>query len=148
VVNDGKAIEPLAYIEKNKLVEATNSAAGQNTFASTYYKKGTPYTVVFGGVNDGKATVEKANTGSDCASNMADVDTKTNKAKLKGVLMALATNTKVPTGTSTRRLPTAAERTEVEKLVRAEFTKQKVPAAMQKDLRYQNLTAIDADRDG
>lgn len=148
VINDGKSIEPVAYIEKGKLVEATNSAAGQNSFAATYYKKNTPYTLVFGGVNDGKVTVNKSDAGSDCASNMADVKTEATKARLKGVLMALATNTKVSAGTGTRRLPTSTERTEVEKLVKAEFTKQKVPAAAIKDLHYQNLTAIDADGDG
>jgi len=47
-----------------------------------------------------------------------------------------------------RHPPTAAEKAEIEKLVRAEFTKQKVSAAAQKVLHFQNLTAVDTDKDG
>ena len=42
----------------------------------------------------------------------------------------------------------AAERGEIESLVRAEFVKQKVPAAAAKNLKYHNLTAIDVNADG
>lgn len=147
VIDGGKMIEPIAYIANGKLTEATNSAAGQNSFASVYYKPNTNYTVVFGGVANGKFTVTKNNVNSDCATNLASGTTQS-KAKLNDIVMALATNTKVPGGNGYRRLPTAAERAEIEKLVRAEFTKQKVPAAMQKDLHYQNLTALDVDKDG
>lgn len=148
VVNDGKMIEPIAYIDKGKLTDATNSAPGQKPFATTFYKTGTNYTLVFAGANDGKFAVTKSNVGSDCAGNMADGTLTAVRAKPKGVLMALATNAKVAAGPGVRRLPTAAERAEVEALVKAEFTKQNVSAAMQKDLRYQNLTAIDVNKDG
>jgi hypothetical protein len=148
VDNNGKMIEPIAYIDKGKLTDATNSVAGQKSFATNFYKKGTSYTLVFGGANDGKFAVTKSNVGSDCASNRADGTVTAARAKLKGIVMALATNAKVGAGPGVRRLPTAAERTEVEALVKAEFTKQKVSAAMQKDLHYQNLTAIDVDKDG
>ncbi len=47
-----------------------------------------------------------------------------------------------------RRRPTAEERTEIEKLVRAEFLKHATTARSIKELRYQNLTAIDVDGDG
>lgn len=47
-----------------------------------------------------------------------------------------------------RRLPTAVERAEVEKLVRSEFIKQKVSDNAVQKLNYHNLTAIDIDRDG
>lgn len=147
VIDSGKMIEPIAYITNGKLTDATNSAGGQNSFASIYYKPKTSYTVVFGGVGNGKFTVTKSNVGSECSTNLA-YGTTSSKARLSKIVMALATNAKVSTGTGVRRLPTAAERAEIEKLVRAEFTKQKVPAAMQKDLHYQNLTAIDVDKDG
>jgi len=147
VIEGGKMIEPIAYIANGKLAEATNSASGQNSFTSIYYKPNTNYTVVFGGAATGKFAVTKSNTNADCSTNLA-YGTLQSKAKLNDIVMALATNTKVPAGPGYRRLPTAAERTEIEKLVRAEFTKQKVPAAMQKDLHYQNLTALDADKDG
>jgi hypothetical protein len=48
----------------------------------------------------------------------------------------------------TRRRPTAEEKTAVEKLVRAEYARNKVSAANLKALRYQNLTALDVDGDG
>lgn len=148
VINSGKWIEPVAYIANGKLTDATNSAGGEaSAFASIYYKPKTSYTVVFGGAANGKFTVSKSNVNSDCSTNLADGTTQS-KARLNKVVMALATNAKVAAGTGYRRLPTAAERAEIEKLVRAEFTKQKVPAAMQKDLHYQNLTAIDVNKDG
>jgi len=148
VTNDGKSLEPIAYVERGKLVEATYNPDANKSFVSTYYKTNTPYTLVFGGANDGKATVTKSNIASDCAKNMAHVKTQTTRAKLKGIVTALATNMKVAAGPGTRRPPTAAERTEIEKLVKAEFTKQKVSAASQKDLRYHNLTALDVNKDG
>ena len=49
VIDGGKMIEPIAYIANGKLAEATNSASGQNSFTSIYYKPNTNYTVVFGG---------------------------------------------------------------------------------------------------
>jgi hypothetical protein len=135
-------MEPIAYISNGKLVEAPP----QNNFTSLYYKPKSSYSVVFGGVSNGKAGVVKAMTG-DCGGNRAEAAVQS-KATLSNIVMALATNAKVDNGTGVRRKPTAAERTEVETLVKAEFTKQKVSAAMQKDLRYQNLTAIDVDKDG
>lgn len=147
VIEGGKMIEPIAYIANGKLAEATNSASGQNSFNSIYYKPNTNYTVVFGGAASGKFSVTKSNANADCSTNLA-YGTLQSKAKLNDIVMALATNTKVPAGPGYRRLPTAAERAEIDKLVKAEFTKQKVSAAMQKDVHYQNLTALDVDKDG
>lgn len=141
VMNSGKSIEPIAFISNGKLVEAN----AQN-FGATYYKPKTSYTGVFGGVSSGKFNVTKAMTG-ECSGNRGD-GTFSSKAKLSDLVMALATSAKVGGGNGVRRLPTAAERTEVEKLVKAEFTKHKVSAAAQRDLRYQNLTAMDVDKDG
>jgi hypothetical protein len=47
-----------------------------------------------------------------------------------------------------RRLPSAAERAEIESLARAEFTKQGVSANAVKNIKYYNLTALDVDNDG
>lgn len=141
VTDSGKEIEPIAYISNGKLVEAPP----QNNFKSLYYKPKASYSLVFGGAANGKVSVTKAMDG-DCAGNRANSALQS-KVKLNNIVMALATNANAA-GTGVRRLPTAAERTEIEKLVRSEFTKQKVPAAMQRDLRYQNLTALDIDKDG
>jgi hypothetical protein len=142
VTDSGKELEPIAFISNGKLVEAPP----QNNFKSLYYKPKASYSVVFGGAANGKVSVLKAMSG-DCAGNRANAAVQS-KAKLNDTVMALATNSSVASGTGVRRLPTAAERTEIEKLVRAEFTKQKVSATMQKELRYQNLTALDIDKDG
>lgn len=142
VTDSGRELEPIAYVSGGKLSEAPP----QTNFSSLYYKPKASYTVVFGGVSNGTASVVKAMTG-DCGGHRAEAAVQS-KATLNNIVMALATNAKVDSGTGVRRKPTPAERTEVEKLVRAEFTKQKVPAAMQKDLRYQNLTALDIDKDG
>jgi hypothetical protein len=65
------------------------------------------------------------------------------------MVMGLATNAAVSKSASgVRRLPTAAERAEIESLVRAEFTKQGVSPNAVKNLKYHNLTALDIDNDG
>ena len=63
--------------------------------------------------------------------------------------MGLATSeTNAKSASGTRRLPTAAERAEIESLVRQEFARQGVPASAVKNLKYYNLTALDIDNDG
>jgi len=80
---------------------------------------------------------------------MADVVTATKRTTLKGNIMALATNAKLAKpGSGVRRLPTVAERAEVELLVREELSRNNVPASSSKTLKYQNLTAVDVDGDG
>jgi hypothetical protein len=62
--------------------------------------------------------------------------------------MALATDLKpATTASGTRRKPTAAEKSSIDALVRAEFAKNKVAASATKTLSYHNLTAIDANND-
>ncbi|MBC7900759.1 MAG: hypothetical protein H7070_11990 [Saprospiraceae bacterium] len=147
VISDGKTLEPIAFVDKGKLSSTDTSGVEANVtaaFTKTYYKPKGTYNLIFGGVNSGTVTVVTSDPTAECTSNMANVTTTAPKAKLKGLVMGLATNVKVTTGTSYRRLPTPAERTEIEGLVRAEFTKQKVDGR----LDYHNLTAIDVDRDG
>ncbi|MGB7208076.1 MAG: hypothetical protein WBD27_05390 [Pyrinomonadaceae bacterium] len=151
VIFDGKTIEPIAYIEKGKLTQppgGDEESQKLKNFAGTYYKPKTTYNLIFGGVIDGTVVVVKSSIG-ECSGNSAEITARPLRAKLKGFVMALATNaplkTKVP---GVRRLPTVDERNQAEKLVRAEFTRQNVSAASLKQLRYHNLTAIDVDRDG
>lgn len=149
VLNDGKSLEPLAYVNKGKLEAPVNGSDPGNivaAFNKNYYKAGTAYRLIFGAADAGTVTAKTSNAKADCAPNMGTSTTKALKTQLKGFVMGLATN--VPskwTAASYRRKPTDAERTEVESLVRAEFTRQKLTPGT---LRYHNLTALDLDNDG
>ncbi len=150
VIDDGKRIEPIAYVEKGKLWAAAtgeDTTAVVETFGKTYYKPKSSYSIIFGGAPDGRLSVDKSSEG-ECAGNSAVVASTPSKAVLKGFVMALATNAQVKASTSVRRRPTPAERSEIEGLVRAEFAKQNTPAESLKTLRYHNFTALDIDRDG
>lgn len=148
VISDGKTLEPIAFIDKGKLASTDTSGVDAKVtaaFTKTYYKPKGAYNLIFGGVNSGTITVVSSDPAAECTSNMANVATAAPKVKLKGLVMGLATNAKtVKSGTAYRRLPTPAERTEIESLVRAEFTKQKIDGPVD----YHNLTAIDVDQDG
>ncbi len=145
VLNDGRTLEPIVQVEKGQFVELdSNSENGWKDFSKMYYKPKTAYNLIFGGKSSGKVTVVKGPVDGDCSANMAESVTVSAKAKLKGLVMALATDIQTKkTASGLRRTPTLVQRTEIEKVVRAEFTNQKVSAANLKGMRYQNLTAID-----
>lgn len=147
VLNDGKSVEPIAKIQGGKLSELSDGGDDQVTlkkFIGSYYKPSTKYKLVFGGANAGTVMIKSSNPDSECGRNMAEVTVASTKAKLKGMVMALATSAAVK-GSGVRRLPTPAERSAAEALVRAEFARQKVGA---KNLKYHNLTALDLNSDG
>lgn len=151
VLNDGTTLEPIAYIEKGKLTGAVNGSDEPNILAAfdkTYYKPKGTYSLIFAGVNSGNVTIKSSDPKSDCAKNMAVITATSSKAKLKGNVMALATNATAKSGAGVRRLPTAAERKEIETLVREQFVKNNVPGNATGNLKYQNLTALDVDGDG
>ncbi len=152
VLNDGQTLEPIAAIDKGKLVATVGGDSEPKpltAFVNTYYKPQTTYNLMFGGAMNGKVTIKSSNPNSDCGKNLATVTTQSAKAKLKGMVMGLATNeTTLKPAKGVRRLPTAAERSEIESLVRAEFAKQNVAANALKKLQYYNLTALDLDDDG
>lgn len=152
VLNDGKVIEPIAYADKGKLVQAIDNAAEAakiTAFHRSYYKPATTYRLVFGGADAGIVAVKSADPKGECIANTANVTLTSQRAKLKGNVMALATNAAAITkGSGLRRLPTLAERSEIEALVRAEMERQKIAAAVAKDLKYHNLTALDVNGDG
>lgn len=151
VLNDGAMIEPIGFVDKGELVEASNGsdeAAKLTAFTKNYYKPKTAYKLVFGGVDAGTVTVKSNDPNADCSRNMADISFVSPKAKLKGMVMGLATNAAVKKGTGVRRLPTPAERSEIETLVRAEFIKNKISDNTARNLKYHNLTALDVDADG
>ena len=152
VLNDGKSVEPIAAIDKGELTQVSDGADDGKkiaAFIKMYYQPKTTYQLIFGGAVDGTVSIKNSAPASDCAKNMAEVASVAKNAKLGGMVMALATSAPIDkTVKNTRRKPTPSERAEIETLVRAEFTKQKVAASAVKNLRYHNLTAIDVDSDG
>ena len=149
VINDGVTLEPIAFVENGKLVSTGDGSVEPADLAKMFYKTGTKYDLIFGGVQNGTATITKSNVGTECGGSSADVKVTSDKARLKGFVMGLVTNIK-PTAKAAglRRMPTAGEKTEIEGLVRAEYARHKVPAAAYKLLHYYNLTAVDVDNDG
>jgi len=152
VLNDGKTVEPIAYIDKGKLTAPIGGGDDRvliTAFNKANYPVGKAYTLYFGGAAVGSVTIKSSDATNECSANTAEVTSKTSRTALKGNVMALATNaTLAKPGSGVRRLPTAAERAEIEALVRAELAKNNVPAAVLKSLKYQNLTALDVDGDG
>ncbi len=148
VVESGSVIEPIALIDRGKLeapVNGSDDAGELAVFNRSYLRKGTSYRLVFGGAAGGTATIQSSDPASECAKNMAVVTTKATKTPIKGLVMALATNSPIKAASSYRRRPTAAEKTEADSLAKAEFAKHKLTP---KVLRYHNLTALDLEKDG
>jgi hypothetical protein len=147
VLEDGKRIEPIGFVQSGMFVASGEGKdPGMGGEVTPYLAAGKSYTLIFGGSADGTTKVTKQITG-ECAGKSAEVtSTKTN---LKGFVMAVASDGSFTLKTpAVRRLPTDQERAAVEKLVRDELTKQKVPSDALKTLNYLNLTAIDFERNG
>ena len=152
VLNDGKVVEPIGYVgPKGAMTKAIDGASEQsvlNSFHRTYFAKGKSYSLIFGGKSAGNITIVSSEPRGECVNFSASVTTRTTRTPLKGNIMGLATNSKIlKPGSGLRRLPTPAERAEVEALVRDYFTRLSEPAAVTKDLKYHNLTAIDVNND-
>ncbi len=148
VLNDGQTLEPIAFIDKGKLAAAASGESSNTTFSNAYYKAKPVYRLVFGGVDDGAAAIKSFDPNAECSAYMAQTTTQPTRAKLKGMVMALATDAPTKKTKGVRRLPTATERTEIESLVRAEFINQKVNDDFVRNMKYHNLTALDVDNDG
>lgn len=103
VIGNGERIEPIGAIDKGKLVETIGGdgeAKSLLSFSQNYYKPKTTYNLIFGGAKNGTVTIVNSNPKSDCGKNAATVRTQSAKAKLKGLVMGLATNK-----TPVKRLP-------------------------------------------
>ncbi len=152
VVNDGKQIEPIAFIENGKLepiVGDDTDLVKNPEFVKAYYKPKTQYNLIFGGENAGTVKVTKDLAKTDCAANQAEISIQSKTVKPKGFVMALATNAAAKKSVKgTRKLPTPAERLEIEKLVMAEMLTKDIPIKKINELRYHNLTKVDVDNDG
>ena len=150
MLNDGKTIEPIAFIKDGAPVDAKTAGYEEmdlEQFGNKFFGAKMTYDVIFGGGDNGKLTV-KAPVYGECSGNSAEVTTALETGKLGGLVMGLATNADhKPIEGAIRRRPTAAERTEIERLVRARFLKESKIRNIRR-LRYQNLTAIDVDGDG
>jgi hypothetical protein len=151
VLNDGKTVEPIAILEKGKLTAPTNgsdSAEMIAAFNKTYYPVGKKYSLYFGGAVAGSVTITGSDSKRECSANMADVSSTTTRTPLKGNVMAIATgSTQKGKGSGVRRLPSTAERAEIDALVRDKFIENGVPEAVANNLKYQNLTALDVEGD-
>lgn len=142
VLDNGKFIEPIGKLENGKLVDFGEA------FPKSLYAAKASYNLIFGGVSDGRVVVTKSLIGTECAGNTAEVTATPTKAKLSTFVMGLATNLPYKTKLSFfRRLPTAAERSEIETLVKAEFKKNGVAATAADKIHYHNLTAVDVNGD-
>lgn len=144
VLEDGKMIEPIVRVENGSLTDAYNSDSSMRAFRETYYAPKTSYTLVYNGRPAGKVTVVKNDPAWECTANMAEVTTSSPIARLKGHTMALATNMPFKEMLSPdRRVPTAAEKAGVEKLVIAEFRKQNIVV---KNLKMVSGFVMDPDK--
>ena len=128
VIYSGATIEPIAIVDNGNLLAGSGDPASENSdLAKNYYKAGTKYTLIFGGVPSGTVAVTKSNIGTECGGSSADVSVQSIRTKLTGFVMGLATNfTSKTKGSGVRRTPSAGEKTEIEALVRAEYAKHKL----------------------
>ena len=149
VLDGGKQIEPIAAIDGGKLVDVGGADGPPTSFGTTYYKTKTSYPIIFGGAPDGTLTITKSNVGTECGGATANVTSRPVKAKLNGLVMALATSGPLRKESTTfRRAPAPSEKAEIEILVRKEFKKNGAGDAAVKTLRFHNFTALDLDGDG
>ena len=152
VLGDGTSIEPIGYVDgRGRITHAIDGGSDRkvlNAFHRTYFGKAKSYPLIFGGRSAGTVTLVSSDPSAECINFLGKVTTKTTKTPLKGNVMALATGAKMTKpGSGVRRLPTPAERAEVEALVRATYAKNGVPESATANLRSHNLTALDVDSD-
>ncbi len=141
VLDSGTTLEPIGYVSKGKFSETVNGSGDKNelkSFAKTYYKVGQSYPLIFGGAKAGTVSVKHSNVNAECAPNTANVRAA-GSVHLGKLLMGLGTNMPVKASASTRRKPTASEKSEADAIATAEFLKEKLTA---KTLHFQNLTAM------
>ena len=152
VLGDGTSIEPIGYVDgRGRMSHAIDGGSDRKVltaFHRTYFAKGKNYPLIFGGKPAGTVTLVSSNPAEECANFLGKVTTKTTRTPLKGNVMALATGAKIAKpGSGVRRLPTPAERAEIEALVRATYAKNGVPESATARLLSHNLTALDVDSD-
>ena len=74
VLNDGKSLEPIAFVEKGKLTPPVGGDSDENVIAAfnkNYYKPKSTYRLIFGGANAGTINVLSSDAKAECSKNMA-----------------------------------------------------------------------------
>jgi hypothetical protein len=154
---DAVRIDPIVLLDRGRFIEpprGVDQEAGKfrdtpqsSRFAATYFRPGMSHQLLFGGGKMGTATVLKRSN-RQCISLAASVRLQSS-VTVGGRVMALATNsTTLGLPESSRRAPSADERSAILNLVRQAYRQRRVPASLLKSLTVTNLTAIDVDRDG
>lgn len=142
-------IQPIVILSGSKYT-APPSGATQTIvkkFADTYFRAGREYRVIFGGGEAGSLTVKNYEEDS-CGNLLAEVGAQTT-ARLGGAVQALAVSSdKMGSTTNSRRAPTEAERAAALEVARAVYGQRRVGAALVRNMKTVNLTAIDIERDG
>ncbi len=146
-------VEPVAVIDGRGTIAEPDSGrpddGGLSAFLAPYYKPGAKYRLVFGGAEAGALTI-RAVTHAECSPNTASADIDSATAKLGGNVMALATDGGFALrAQSSRRVPTAEERTAVFGVAKRFLAGKRVSAStVERGTKTLNLTATDLDGDG
>jgi hypothetical protein len=146
----GAHIAPLVGVIEGRLIEPPSAESDSfSEFASRYYRAGQKYRLLFGGGEAGTATVKSGpDKESECARAQASVELETT-ARINGLVMGLATASgALGRKTSSRRFPTADERTTVSDMAKGIFRQKGVAAAALENMKTINMTATDLGGDG
>jgi hypothetical protein len=145
----GAHIEPLVGVIEGRFIEPPS--AGSETFSefvSRYYRAGQKYRLLFGGGEAGTATLKAApDKNNECARAQANVELETS-AKINGLVMGIATGSDaLGRKASSRRFPTAKERTAVSEIAKGIFRQKGVAATALENMKTINMTAADINGD-
>lgn len=136
IIRGGKYLTPMdEYDDKS-----------EHGFADKFFQKGQQYRLLFGGGDVGTATVKSWQEGCNTIHASVGVETSAN---IRGRIYGLATNSEsLGNKPSRRRALTSAERASVMTLVNNIYRQHKTSAALMRQLKVNNLTAIDLNGDG
>jgi hypothetical protein len=146
----GGHIEPLVGMIQGRYIEPPSGASENfEQFAARYYRAGQKYRLLFGGGAAGTATLKEwLGKAGDCNRSMASVELETT-ARISGLVMAVATTSDtLGRKTSSRRLPSASERSAVSEMAQKILRQKGVPTASLQSMKTINMTAIDLNVDG
>lgn len=146
----GAHIAPLVGVIEGRLIEPPSAESETfSEFASRYYRVGRKYRLLFGGGEAGTVTIKSGpDKESECARAQANVELETT-ARINGLVMGLATaSDALGRNRSSRRFPTAGERTTVADIAKGIFRQKGVAAVALEDMKTINMTATDLGSDG
>ena len=118
----------------------------QKKFAEEFFASGKQYRLTFGGGEVGSIVLKSHNVGCNNIHARASIN---DSGRIPKQLSALAhSSAKVGAKPSSRRAPTAEERSAVMQLVQQIYRSRRTPASLLRSLTTTNLTASDLDGDG